>query len=312
MRCWKKNGILFTMDDLGIEWMQSHTQTPVPYKLKNGNFRIYFSSRMGGKSLPTYADLDYESMKIVYINKEPLLSLGEAETFDDSGIMSSSVIENDGKLYMYYIGWNQGVTVSYQNSIGLAISEDGGKVFKKYSKGPLIGRSINDPLFVASPFVIKINDKWMMYYLSCAKWIEGNGKLEPVYHIKYALSEDGIKWDTGPENVCIAGVDEAMAEPCVLKERDRYVMWYSRRKSLDYRMNRENTYRIGYAESADGFHWTRKDNEVGIDISETGWDSEMIAYAYVVREDDRYLMFYNGNGFGQSGIGWAESVIYNK
>ncbi len=302
---WEKRGQILSLDDFNIPWMQSHTQVPVPYVLADGNIRIYFNSKTEGKARPTFVELDWKTKEIIYINEMPLLELGEPGTFDDSGIMVSSVIEHDGKLYMYYIGWNQQVSVSYQNSIGLAISEDGGKSFQKYSRGPLIGRSMEDPIFVSSPYVIKVEDKWIMYYLSCTKWIQGENKMEPVYNIKYALSEDGINWDTQLENICIDGTDEAIAQPCVMKENDIFKMWYSTRGVLDYRTNKNNSYRIGYAESEDGIQWVRKDSEAGIDVSYEGWDSEMIEYSYVIRKDNEYIMFYNGNGFGQSGIGYA-------
>jgi hypothetical protein len=32
----------------------------------------------------------------------------------------------------------------------------------------------------------------------------------------------------------------------------------------------------------------------------------MIAYPCVIRVGRRLLMFYNGNGFGRDGFGWAE------
>lgn len=302
---WIKQGRIITLEDIKTDWMQSHTQLPVPYIKRDGTIRIYFTCRTEGKSRPTFVDIDTQNMKIVNVNEKPLLELGRSGTFDDSGVMASSVIEHDGKVYMYYIGWNQGVTVCYQNSIGLAISEDGGTSFKKYSEGPIVGRSMSDPFFVASSCVIKSKDRWIMYYLSCTQWIKGASKMEPVYYIKYALSNDGINWETGLNNICIDGVDEAIASPCVIKTEEKYLMWYSTRKTLDYRNNRENSYRIGYAESQDGFNWTRKDSEVGIGVSDAGWDSEMIEYAKVIKQDDRYIMFYNGNGFGQSGIGYA-------
>ena len=69
--------------------------------------------------------------------------------------------------------------------------------------------------------------------------------------------------------------------------------------------NRKYTYRIGYAESRDGIKWERKDDTVGIDVSEDGWDSEMIAFAYVYEHRGQWYMVYNGNGFGASGIGYA-------
>lgn len=51
-------------------------------------------------------------------------------------------------------------------------------------------------------------------------------------------------------------------------------MWYS---------YRGRSYRIVYAESEDGLIWIRKDQESGIHVSESGWDSEMLAYPYVFR-----------------------------
>jgi hypothetical protein len=34
----------------------------------------------------------------------------------------------------------------------------------------------------------------------------------------------------------------------------------------------------------------------------------MIAYPAVITVDDRKLMFYNGNGFGREGFGYAEWI----
>jgi hypothetical protein len=35
------------------------------------------------------------------------------------------------------------------------------------------------------------------------------------------------------------------------------------------------------------------------------WDSQMQAYPFVYRRERAWHMLYNGNGFGQSGIGHA-------
>ena len=74
-------------------------------------------------------------------------------------------------------------------------------------------------------------------------------------------------------------------------------MWYS---------YRGDAYRMGYAESEDGLEWERKDAEAGIDVSEEGWDSEMIEYPCVFEHRGSWYMLYNGNGYGSSGIGLAE------
>ena len=75
-------------------------------------------------------------------------------------------------------------------------------------------------------------------------------------------------------------------------------MWYCSRGAA---------YRIGYAESADGVKWERLDAQAGITVSESGWDSEMTAYPWVFSHKSTNYMLYNGNGYGRTGIGLAES-----
>ena len=54
-----------------------------------------------------------------------------------------------------------------------------------------------------------------------------------------------------------------------------------------------------------GKDWIRLDEQAGIDVSESGWDSEMIEYAYVFLHKDKTYMIYNGNEYGTSGFGLA-------
>lgn len=62
---------------------------------------------------------------------------------------------------------------------------------------------------------------------------------------------------------------------------------------------------IGYAESKDGIRWERRDEEAGIDVSPSGWDSEMIEYACVFEHGSVEYMLYNGNDYGRGGVGLA-------
>jgi hypothetical protein len=190
------------------------------------------------------------------------------------------------------------VTVPFYNSIGLAISEDGGRTFTRYSTGPIVARDAIDPYFVASSCVLVERGLWRMWYVSCLKWELAGQKPKHYYHVRYAESSNGVEWKkTGI--VCIdfnSPEEYAISRPCVVKDGEVYRMWYSVRGS---------SYRIGYAESADGLQWKRKDEEVGIGVSESGWDSEMIEYPFVFDHDDRRYMLYNGNGYGKTGIGLA-------
>jgi hypothetical protein len=75
-------------------------------------------------------------------------------------------------------------------------------------------------------------------------------------------------------------------------------MWYCYRGG-------NATYKAGYAESSDGFTWTRKDNLVGIKVSKRSWDSTMICYPYVFRYSGKKYLLYNGNNYGETGCGYA-------
>jgi hypothetical protein len=206
----------------------------------------------------------------------------------------------DPKL-LYYIGWNRAASVPFRNALGVAISRDGGETFEKFSRGPVLDRSVFDPCFVASACVLREGPRWRMWYLSCVAWDPRHR-----YHIKYAESDDGIAWRRNG-HVCIDFKDAseyAISRPSVIRDGDLYRMWYS---------YRGESYRIGYAESEDGVHWARKDDEAGIDVSAEGWDAEMIEYPHVIRHRGRLYLFYNGNGYGETGIGLAvEGEDWNR
>ena len=261
-------------------------------------YRVYFSGRDRlNRSLIGYIELDInEPGKILYITEKPVLGLGGMGCFDDNGVTPSWMVDYKGKKYMYYIGWNRRSTVRMSLVAGLAISSDGGKTFERFSRAPILERNDMEPYSIlTAPCVSVENEVWRMWYVSGVEWV--NRDL-PRYNIKYAESRDGINWDRNGV-VCIDFKDKdenALARPCVVKENDIYKMWYS---------YKGESYRIGYAESKDGIVWERKDDEAGIDVSESGWDSEMIEYAFVFEHKGRKYMLYNGNDYGKMGIGYA-------
>ena len=165
-----------------------------------------------------------------------------------------------------------------------------------------LNRDEIDPYSTFAPFVLKDKGIWKMWYVSLIKWEEKNNELKHYYHIKYAESLDGINWKKEGK-ICIDfknTLEYAIARPCVIKRGNIYKMWYS------YRAGEKNlTYRIGYAESMDGINWERMDEKMNLSISESGWDSEMICYAYLFEHDSKLYMLYNGNGYGKTGIGLA-------
>jgi predicted GH43/DUF377 family glycosyl hydrolase len=296
---WIKKGLIFTPPQQK-SWSASYTAVPMAEHIIGDRWRIFFSSRDAcNRSHVGFFDVDIRTPdRPLVVSERPVLSPGGLGTFDEAGAMGSWMVSVEGKTYLYYTGWNVGVSVPFRNAIGLAISEAGLYTFTKYSDGPILDRSIYDPCFISNPCVLVENGTWRMWYLSGLLWKQCDGQPQPRYHIKYAESGDGIHWRRDG-HVCIDFRDDtetAISRPCVVKDQTGYKMWYSYRGS---------SYRIGYAESTDGLQWKRKDEEAGIDVSPVGWDSEMIEYAFVFDHNGNRYVLYNGNSYGKTGIGLA-------
>jgi hypothetical protein len=295
---WRKLGKVF---EAGGEryWMQTHAAVPVAEHVEGDIFRIYFSSRdLQGRSHTGFVVVDINHPETVLdISATPVLVPGDLGEFDDSGAMATWLVKTDAGSFMYYIGWNLGVTVPFRNSIGLAVAGNGTE-YERYARGPILDRSLDEPHFCASCCVIAESGVWRMWYLSCTGWSLHGGKPRHHYHIKYAESDDGIHWRRGGR-VAIDfrnGEEYAISRPSVLHDTSGWKMWYS---------HRGHSYRIGYAESDDGRSWRRRDDRAGIGVSVSGWDSEMMEYPFVFDHRGQRFMLYNGNGYGQTGFGLA-------
>jgi hypothetical protein len=295
---WHKKGLIIEPQG-HLGWMKTHAMIPVADHLREDIYRVYFSGRdCENRSLIGYGDINIVNpIESVYYSENPVLGLGELGCFDDNGVTPSWIVNCDDKKFLYYIGWNPRSTVRMKLFAGLAISYDDGISFKRFSRVSILDRTHEEPFLNTAPCVIKDNGIWRMWYVSGVEWV--NPDL-PRYNIKYAESKDGKKWQRNGI-VCIdfKKGENALARPSVLKESGKYKMWYS------YKGGHYDTYRIGYAESNDGIEWERQDNRVGIDVSNSGWDSEMIEYSYVFNHKNDKYMLYNGNEYGRNGIGLA-------
>ncbi len=295
---WLKRGLVFRPG--GEPWARSHAANPVVLPLDDDHYRVFFSSRNADhRSHVGFADFNVTDPEHPLRTAGPVLAPGPLGYFDDRGVYAMSLVRSEGRVLMYYVGWNSGERPLYYTSIGLAISDDGGDTFTRYSRAPIMGRAEVDPWMVSSPCVLHDGGRWRMWYLSGLGWREERGGLRSRYHIKYAESEDGVLWSRDGLVALELGPEETnIARACVRRRHDDYEAWYS--------VNSGSGYRIGYAESADGLVWERLDERAGIELSPTGWDSEALAYPWVFEHAGRRLMLYNGNGFGRDGFGLAE------
>ncbi|MGQ4876436.1 MAG: hypothetical protein ACP6IY_20420 [Promethearchaeia archaeon] len=299
---WIKKGLIFCPKG-DLWWAKTHAMLPTPEIINNSIIRIYVSfcdenliGRIG------YVDVDANNpLKVINYSKEPLLDIGKPGTFDDNGVHPTSIVNLKNNIkYIYYFGFQLGIRVRYFLFSGLAISINGGKSFQRYSYVPILDRSDAGLYVRSAPFVILEKNKWKMWYVEGNEWITVKNKKKPLYRIKYNESYNGINWNREGK-LCIDFKNEdefGFGRPFIIKEDGLYKMFYSiRGKTFNYK--------LGYAESVDGIKWTRRDDEIGIECSKDGWDSEMICYSSLIKYKNKTYMFYNGNDFGRTGFGYA-------
>ncbi len=282
-------------------WAQTHAALPTALALDDETIRVYVAfldadqvGRIG------YVDVAAKDpLQVLDVSAQPIVDIGDPGMFDDHGVNPLSVCRSGEAIHLYYAGWQLGVTVRYYLFQGLAVSRDGGETFIRHARVPVLDRSDAEPVLRSSGHV-QAGDPWRIWYAGGDSWTDAGDRPRPRYDLRYLESPDGIEW--GPEGeVCISSADEdefGFARPHVIERDGLLRMWYSVRTI-------SSGYRIGYAESADGRTWDRRDHEAGIDVSEQGWDSEMICYPNIAQTAHGTYLFYNGNDYGRTGFGVA-------
>jgi sucrose-6-phosphate hydrolase SacC (GH32 family) len=297
---WHKMGRIYAPDGRR-SWAKKYAFPPTPYLLNDRVLRMYLAfcdentvGRVG------YVDLDADNpAQVLGVSPTPVLDIGLPGAFDENGVLPTSIVAYDGRLYMYYVGYQLGRHVRYYQFQGLAVSSDGGATFTRLQRVPVIDRSDHEMLNRTSAFVLRENGVFKMWYVGGSEWVQGLDKHLPVYNLRYLESPDGVTWG-GTGEVCIdfQNDDEhAFGRPWVVRRSSGYRMLFSVR-------TKSQGYRLAYADSADGRSWQRG-NGFGLDVSSTGWDSQMVAYSSVYARNGKTYLFYNGNNCGETGFGYA-------
>jgi hypothetical protein len=310
---WKKLGKVFTPQAVtGRDWLMEFAQAPASLLFEN-LLRIYFSCRPRPDendqyvSYSAYVDLDRaDPFNVLQIAERPILELGALGSFDEFGTYPVSVVRDGDAVRAYYAGWTRCESVPFNVAIGVATSHDGGRTFTKLGPGPVLSYSPDEPFVLSGPKIRRFGDQWQLWYIAGRKWKLVQGRPEPVYKIRMATSPDGLRWTKLNRDLIPSRVeeDEAQASPDVFQANGKFHMFFCYRYSSDFR-GRERGYRIGYASSTNMVDWERDDSKAGIDVSEEGWDAEMISYPHVFAMDGRIYMAYLGNQVGRHGFGLA-------
>jgi hypothetical protein len=298
---WKKKGLLFAQDLAGF----THASHPCIIHLREDIFIVAFTSR--DKLQKSHVFLAYAEVSDgnIIIKGDPKLALTPGDTgyFDCDGVISGCFVMHLGKYYLYFVGWQNLPEGLWTCDTGRAVLDVDSRSLKKEFLGPVLGRDKNHPLFAAATaFYITEDNHWHTWYNSGIRWMKKDNGWHHYYGIHHAKSINGIDWTCDP-GLCIPFADEyeyAFGRPSVVMWDNLYHMWFAHRATKDI-----FTYRMGFASSKDGVNWNRNDSIAGIDVSDAGWDSEMICYPYVFRHKDYKYMLYNGNNYGKTGFGLA-------
>ena len=304
---WNKKGLICSHETLDLDWYTKNTMLPVPYLINDDILRIFITmcddnntGRIG------YIDVNPNNpSETLGYSKEPVLDIGEIGTFDDSGVVVSCFIEYQNKLLMYYSGYQLCVKTPYFIFGNIAVANNANEKFVRIQRTPILDRTEAEMSVRSAPFVIKDEKEYKMWYnADCdSVWKKNEaGKLLPVYITKCINSDNPYVWDQKEGIKCFDFCDKneyALSTPTLWYENGIYNMIYSIRTF-------DKGYRLGYAKSNDGFHFTRADEEMDIDVSESGWDSEMMCFGTRYKFRDKTYLFYCGNHYGIGGMGYAK------
>ncbi|MFO0739087.1 MAG: hypothetical protein U0270_24535 [Labilithrix sp.] len=277
--------------------------------------RVYFSTRSVDTpgsfvSHIAYVDMDSSFSRVLRVADAPVFTSADLGTFDEHGIFPVNLVRHDGRVLAYTCGWSRRSSVPVETAIGLAESHDEGRTFVRHGSGPVLTASLHEPFLVGDPFVQVMSGTWHMWYIFGERWIpnaESDGSAARVYKIAHATSKDGVLWLKDARAIVDdrLGPDECQALPTVLSFGGKHHMFFCYRHATDFRRNRKRGYRLGYAFSTNLVSWERADELAGIELSETGWDCDMMCYPHLVRARENVFLLYNGNEFGRRGFGAA-------
>jgi hypothetical protein len=301
---WEKKGLIYAPDG-SQSWARHSALQPTPIQISDDTLRVYLGFRNDdGVSSVGFVDvLASNPSQVLRVSEKPALTSGEPGAFDESGVVPSAAVWDGDRILLSYAGYQLGQKVRFFVFGGLARSEDG-EVFQRLRRTPVLDRCEEALFFRVAHSIRRESDAWRVWYGAGSEFRPGRAKSLPVYDIRYLDTENLLEMpDYGEVCIALQGDEHRVGRPYVTRRPydGCYLMFYGTGTE-------ELGYRLGYAESVDGRVWRRRDEEVGIDVSPSGWDSTMIAYPAVITVGARTYLFYNGNDYGRTGFGYAELV----
>jgi predicted GH43/DUF377 family glycosyl hydrolase len=216
-----------------------------------------FSCIAGCDNGATTPDPPPSSPRFAKYNGNPVIPEGPEGAPDHW--KSDPFVLYEGGMYKMWFGYN---VDGSKTQIGYATSNDGlNWAIQQLPAVPLGANGEWDDEDVETPFVLKVDDTYHMYY--CARGEEEGSDWSPeaTYRIGHATSLDGLTWTKDPSNpiLDVSGLESpdwdalVTAEPSVVYRNGRFELFYVG-GHLDGDIF---ILELGLATSTDGSNWTR-------------------------------------------------------
>ncbi|HHT35647.1 MAG: hypothetical protein ACE3NC_01425 [Candidatus Wallacebacter cryptica] len=252
------------------------------------------------------------------LGKPILTGSGISGAFDELAVDCPFVFYHHNRFYMMYVGFDG---TGYQT--GLAVSDD---LITWERKGPILKREEHvgwDRIGAAGTWILKESNS--LWDLPTLKKVDG--KYWMVYH---SYPEEG--YEAGPAQIGLAWTEDEelmdwhrLPEPvfswqdgadwengglykaCLLEEDGRYYLFYNAKDQKPRGWQEQ----IGVAISTDLKHWERYENNPIVKVASGRWDSQFCADPYVVKDGERWVMYYYGfnRRHAQDGIAFSDDLF---
>jgi hypothetical protein len=226
---------------------------------------------------------------------------------------------NEKRWLLYFCGWGKAAGQRLPNTTGVAISDDGGKTWRYHDANPILPLDrLYDREGTGSVWILPEAGGFRLYYTALGRYYNrpagvktGHGDTVPEIGIGYAESEDGLHWHkpfddwiVRPRHFEVEPYEYICSKPCVVAEAEGgpYTMWVN---TFGF------AYRVHRLTSSDGISWewsprVGPEGELGVGVP-GAFDSVQRSYPTIVTHDSSYRCWYTGDGFGKTGMGYAEA-----
>ena len=296
---WRRLGLLFEARGRGLAC--THAMLPTPW-VRADRIRVFYAAcdrDLRGRIF--FADVEREPpYRLIQAPEQPVLDLGAPGAFDGDGVNPSQVLATEQGLVLLYIGWRRGTEAEpYTLLAGLAVSEDGGLSFRKQA-GPLLPSTAGERLFRTAPFVERDGAGWRMLYIGGDGFVDGVGKRAPIYSLREARSDVLTSW---PEQGSLLLAPDQQAGEIGF---GRPVAWRDAQgaPTIMLSVRTREGYRLAHASRA-AFNAGQLSLSPVLDPPFGPWEAQMTCFGAPCEVGERELLFYNGDGFGRTGVGLA-------